>query len=237
VTAVRISGDGPVLVVAAHPDDEILGCGGTMARHAAAGTAVHVLIVAEGGTSRDPRRDEVARTLELEALRHAAAEAARILGCRPPRFGGLPDNRLDGCDLLDVVKLIEDEVAAVAPSLVYTHHGGDLNIDHRIVHQAVATSCRPLPGAPVRAVRCFEVASSTEWSTPSTSLPFRADHFVTLDEACLNAKEAALAAYAAEMRAFPHPRSLEAVRHLAHWRGATVGVTAAEAFATLWERV
>lgn len=219
-----------VLVVAAHPDDEVLGCGATMAKHAAAGDAVHVLILAEGATSRDAARDLGARSDELARLRASARAAAQLVGAAPPRFSGLPDNRMDEIALLDVVKHVELAVDDVGPDVVYTHHGGDLNIDHRITHQAVVTACRGLEGATVRAIHAFEVPSSTEWSAPSVAPPFSPSHFVDVTD-FLEAKLHALTAYAAEMRPFPHPRSYEYVEHLARVRGAAVGVLAAEAFA------
>lgn len=225
-----------VLVVAAHPDDEILGVGATLARHAQAGDAVHALILAEGATARDPRRGAKARADEIAALRTAAAKAAEAIGARPPRFGGLPDNRLDSCALLDVVKLVEQAIAELSPAVIYTHHGGDLNVDHRIAHAAVATACRPLPGAACRAIYTFETPSSTEWASPEQSPTFRPTRFVDVS-ATLDAKLAALACYEAEMRPFPHPRSAEAVRALAAWRGAAAGLAAAEAFQVVREIV
>ena len=218
-----------VLVVAAHPDDELLGCGGTIARHAGEGTRVDILIVAEGATSRDAERDAGRRDAELTSLRRAAQAAAKTLGARPPRMLGFPDNRLDGVALLDIVKAIEAVVADTAPGTVYTHHAGDLNIDHRIVAQATQTACRPLPGAGVRRVYAFETLSSTEWSDPGARLTFAANHFVEIT-AQLETKLAALRHYATEMRAFPHPRSADAVRAMAALRGSTCGVPAAEAF-------
>lgn len=225
-----------VLIVAAHPDDEVLGCGGAIARHAALGDEVHILIMAEGATARGPAREPDARVKEIEALRHAAQEAARILGAHPPTFAGLPDNRLDGIELLDVVKVVEAGLAKMRPSVVYTHHGGDLNVDHRIVHQAVVTACRPLPGALVRSLLAFETPSSTEWSTPAIGRAFQPTRFVDI-AAHLEKKLDALRCYASEMRDFPHPRSQEGVDALARLRGATAGCMAAEAFEIVRELV
>jgi N-acetylglucosamine malate deacetylase 1 len=216
-----------VLVVAAHPDDEVLGCGGTVARHTMAGDRVASLIVAEGATSRHANassgRDEVF------ALKRAAAAAAEALGAEPPRFGGFPDNRLDTVALIDIVQAIEVVVAEVRPDCVYTHHAGDLNIDHRVVSNAVITACRPLPDTVHDQIYCFETPSSTEWAPSETAAQFRPNHFVGID-ATLERKMHALAAYAIEMRDFPHPRSYQAVEALARWRGASVGLDAAEAF-------
>jgi N-acetylglucosamine malate deacetylase 1 len=218
------------LVIAAHPDDEVLGCGGTMARLAEEGWAVHVLIVAEGATSRDTSRDRSAREGDLSELALAAHAANAILGATSVELGDLPDNRMDSIDLLDVVKLVERAVAAHRPSLVFTHHAGDLNVDHRLLHDAVLTACRPLPSSSVEELLFFEVASSTEWM-PGTSGPaFIPTVFYDISRH-LRAKLDALNAYASEMRPFPHARSLKALEALALWRGATCGVEAAEAFA------
>ncbi len=221
-----------ILVVAAHPDDECLGPGGTIARHADDEDAVNVLILAEGATARDGKRDPAARSDELSDLRAAAAAAAEILGSEIPRFAGLPDNRLDGVDLLDVIKQVEAAVADVRPRIVYTHHAGDLNVDHKITHQAVITACRPLPGSPVKAIYAFETPSSTEWAFAQNV--FRPTRFVDISTQ-LSRKCSALACYRSEMRDFPHARSLEAVQALACLRGAAVGLEAAEAFEVIRE--
>jgi LmbE family N-acetylglucosaminyl deacetylase len=216
-----------VLVVAAHPDDEVLGCGATIARHVRAGDTVYVLIVAEGATSRDAQRDAAARAGEIARLRAAAEVAARTLGVASVSYGGLPDNRLDTVPLLDVVKLIESHIQAQRPAVIYTHQAGDLNVDHGIVHRAVTTACRPLPGNAIERLCFFEVPSSTEWAIGGA--PFAPNYFVEVTDT-LALKLKALQAYAGELRPWPHPRSLAAVEHLARWRGASAGLEAAEAF-------
>ena len=223
-----------VLVVAAHPDDELLGCAGTLARHAAAGDRVHILILAEGATARDPSRDAGGRQEELRALELAACKAAGFLGAEPPRFAGFPDNRMDSRPVLDVTKAVEAVVEEVKPSVVYTHHGGDLNRDHRILHEAVVTACRPLPGRSIRRLLAFETLSSTEWASEAVGPAFRPRHFVDIS-ATLAVKLRALACYAGEMRPFPHPRSAEAVTALAALRGSQAGLIAAEAFDVIFE--
>jgi LmbE family N-acetylglucosaminyl deacetylase len=222
-----------VLVVAAHPDDEILGCGGTMAAHAANGDQVYTLIVAEGATARDDKRDPTLRNHELDELKSAARRAADVLGTAPPMFLGLPDNRLDEMALLDVIKPIEAAVHEICPAIVYTHFENDLNIDHRVVCQAVLTACRPQPGDCVRAIYSFEVASSTEWSF-SQGASFRPARFVDIS-ATLGRKLDALKCYASEMRPFPHARSIEGLEHQARLRGASIGRQAAEAFVVVRE--
>jgi LmbE family N-acetylglucosaminyl deacetylase len=217
-----------VLIVAAHPDDEVIGIGGTAARHAAAGDAVHIVILGEGLASRNGSKTEKG------ALREAGRRAAAAIGAEPPIFAGLPDNRLDSLDLLDIVRHIEEAVEAVKPATVYTHHGNDLNVDHSLVHRATLTACRPLPQSSVRSIYTFETASSTEWGSPDLGAAFVPARFVDIS-ATLATKRKALEAYAAEMRPFPHPRSIEAIEALARWRGASVGLDAAEAFGVVRE--
>jgi LmbE family N-acetylglucosaminyl deacetylase len=144
-----------IAVVAAHPDDEVLGCGGTLVRHAAQGDEVHVLLLADGVAAR-----KGAPKGEVEARQESARSAMRVIGAQPPQFGGFPDNRMDTIALLDVVQAVEDFLSRTKARVVYTHHGGDLNVDHRIVHAAVATACRPVPGSAIEAVYTFEVHSS-----------------------------------------------------------------------------
>lgn len=221
-----------VLVVAAHPDDEVLGCGGTIARHADSGDHVHVLIVAEGATSRQQLRNRGEASRELSALALAAKKAGKILGAKDVEFLDLPDNRLDSLDRLDLIKQIEERIDRLQPEVVYVHHAGDVNVDHRRLHEAVVTSCRPTPAHPVQRLLSFEVASSTEWQPPGSAPGFQPNWFVDIS-AHWPRKREALAAYASEMRPWPHARSIEALEHLARWRGAQVGVEAAEAFCLL----
>ncbi|MDB5526931.1 MAG: N-acetylglucosaminyl-phosphatidylinositol de-N-acetylase family protein [Devosia sp.] len=214
------------LVVAAHPDDEVLGCGGLMAKLADAGTTVQVAFLADGVGAREvgqPDRDQ------LVERRAAANAACRILGAQAPSFGDFPDNRMDSVALLDIVKAVEALIDQHRPDLLLTHHAGDVNIDHRRLHEAVQSACRPQTGHPVRTLLFFEVASSTEWHTPGSSPVFAPNWFEDISRQ-LDRKLEALAAYERELRAWPHPRSLKGVTSLAHWRGATVGSEAAEAF-------
>ena len=217
----------PVLVIAAHPDDEVLGCGGSMARLAEEGAAVHVHFLADGVGARGRAAGPDAKA--LKARRGAALKACDILGTASVTFGDFPDNRLDTAPLLDVIKQVEARMEAVRPGLVLTHHTGDLNIDHRRVHDAVVTACRPYPSQSVRSVLFFELPSSTEWQTPGSGAPFTPNWFVDISKT-LERKIEALKAYRMELRPWPHARSVEAITHLARWRGASVGVDAAEAF-------
>jgi LmbE family N-acetylglucosaminyl deacetylase len=151
------------------------------------------------------------------------------MGMASVHFDDLPDNRLDSVPLLDITQRVEALIERYQPDTVLTHHAGDLNIDHRRVHQAVMTACRPQSDHPVRTILCFEVASSTEWQVSGGGEAFVPNWFEEIT-GTLPQKLKALGAYAMEMRDWPHARSTEAVEHLARWRGATVGVEAAEAF-------
>ena len=137
-------------------------------------------------------------------------------------------------DLLDIVQPIERVVRELAPKTIYTHHGGDLNIDHVLCHRAVLTACRPQPGLSVLRIYAMEVPSSTEWAPPQSVTPFVPTRFVDISDT-QEKKRRALEAYKEEMRAFPHPRSFEAVNALAAWRGASAGLNAAEAFMVVRE--
>jgi LmbE family N-acetylglucosaminyl deacetylase len=216
------------LVVAAHPDDEVLGCGGTIARLARQGVDVDVLILGEGITSRydDPAQADAA---EVRRLRETAESVGRQLGARGVTVAGLPDNRFDTVAMLDIVKIVERAVEAARPETVFVQHGGDLNVDHAATFRAVLTATRPMAGAPVREVLAFEVASSSEWSFQQFSPVFRGTVFYDITDT-LDDKIGAMAMYEGEVRAFPHPRSPDALRAIARRWGSVVGVGAAEAF-------
>jgi len=213
-----------ILVVAAHPDDEVLGCGGTIARHVDEGDEVHVIFMADGVTSRNTLAEE-----DLRVRNKAAYESCEILGAQSPQFLGFPDNKMDTVALLDVVQELEKVMDKIQPSIIYTHHDADLNVDHRIAHQAVLTACRPQPENCVNEIYSFEVLSSTEWVSPSAKNTFIPNRFVDISKV-IERKIKALNAYADEMRDYPHCRSLETVELLAKYRGSTMGMKAAESF-------
>lgn len=214
-----------MFVIAAHPDDEVLGCGGTIAKAVAAGVDVSVLLLGEGPTSRE---DSSAVSERIHAT-DSAQIAAQTLRVTNIYYGALPDNKFDTVPLLEVVKIIEKYVEKIQPDLVITHHSGDLNVDHSITHRAVMTAFRPLPETKPVAILGFEVLSSTEYATPHAMPTFVPNVYINISK-FLSEKFSALEAYRSEMRAFPHPRSFEAVEHLARLRGAHSGCNAAEAF-------
>jgi LmbE family N-acetylglucosaminyl deacetylase len=218
----------PALVVAAHPDDEVLGCGGTIPRLAAAGRDVHVAILGEGVTSRYAERESADQSL-LDDLRADSRRAGETMGVAEVHLFDLPDNRFDTVAALDVVKIVEGLVEEIRPELVFTQHGGDLNVDHGVVFRAVLAATRPLADHPVARVYGYEVASSTEWAFGQFEPVFRPNTFVDVS-ATLETKIAAMECYRSERRQFPHPRSPDALRAAARRWGAAVGLEAAEAF-------
>lgn len=212
-----------VLVVAAHADDEVLGCGGTISRHREQGDVIHLVLMADGVHSRTDASDvDLARRID------ASKRAQTILGISSLHSLELPDNRMDSVPLLEIVQMVESIIEAIRPTVIYTHHHGDLNIDHRLTHAAVMTACRPLPTSTVREIYGFEVLSSSEWATPRDS-QFLPNCFVDISQQ-LQTKLKALEAYAEEMREEPHSRSMKHIEVLARHRGYSIGVDAAEAF-------
>lgn len=222
-----------ILVIAAHPDDEILGGGGAITRHIDEGDSVTVLILGEGYAARDVSKKEL--KTGQEQLEVCAKKALAVLGAPAPLRRALPDNAFDTVPLLSVVKEIEKVIADTKPEIIYTHDAGDVNVDHRIVSQATEAAVRPMEGSSIREVRAFEVPSSSEWNF--TRPAFRPNVFVALSEEQLKKKIAAMNAYTSEVRGFPHPRSPEYLEALARVRGGQSGSTAAEGFSLLYRRI
>lgn len=221
-----------ILIVAAHPDDEVLGVGGTVRRLVNEGMNVRAVILAEGLTSRGDRREDTAQS-ELENLQEDARKAADKVGYLSIDFCGFPDNRLDEVDLLDIVKKITVFIEKYQPDTVFTHHHGDLNIDHQRVCEAVLTVCRPVGNYSVKRIYGFETPSSTEWNFRYNE-PFCPNVFFDVTNT-LEAKIEGMACYRTETAVYPHPRSPEALRALGQYRGASVGAGMAEAFELLLE--
>lgn len=213
-------------MAAAHGDDEILGCGGTMACHASEGDEVHLVLTADGVTARGDDK-------ELQKRNEAVEKSCAIVGAQAPILLGFPDNRMDSVPLLDIVQALENVVADIKPDIIYTHHVGDLNIDHTLTHRAVLTACRPQPGALVpQAIYGFEILSSTEWADQGQEEIFRPVHYVEITD-CIDKKLEALKCYDVEMREAPHARSYESVEAKAKVRGSEVGVAFAEVFSVI----
>jgi LmbE family N-acetylglucosaminyl deacetylase len=215
-----------ILIVAAHPDDEVLGCAGTIARLTEEGHEAYTLILGEGITSRDASRARDKRSGEIEALKDRAREANKTIGVKEVFLRDFPDNRFDEAALLDIVKAVEETVVAIKPEVIFTHHRNDLNIDHRITYNAVLTACRPACAPRVREIYSFEVPSSTEWNYPYVFNPTR---FINIARS-MKRKLSALRRYDSELKRYPHPRSMEGVKLNAAYWGMRTGLKYAEAF-------
>ena len=232
--------EGTTLVIASHPDDEVIGCGGTIAKMVEKGIKVHIAIMTDGAAVRGIEKERRPRI--GDEIRHEAESAfcapgwrnahmaAHMLGVESITIHNLPDAKFDTLTILEIAQIIEGHIDRVEPFTVFTHSPCDLNIDHRMVQEATAVACRPKPGHPVKSLLYYEVASSTEWSPPGMLPPFLPNYFEDITK-FQEIKESVLQeAYGMEMRENLHPRSITGISILNFWRGATCGVEAAEAF-------
>ena len=220
-----------ILVVVAHPDDEILGVGASM-HHLIRNynCQVRAVILGEGITSRAEQRDRTQWERELKIHRDNIYKAQRYIGYESVGIYDFPDNRFDTVALLDLVKVVEKEKRAFQPNVIFTHHGGDLNIDHRRTFEAVITATRPMAHEIVKTILAFETPSSTEWQAFNYLNSFLPNFFISFEEENLEAKIKAMESYEFEKRPFPHPRSPEALRALSQNWGRVIGKPFAEAF-------
>jgi LmbE family N-acetylglucosaminyl deacetylase len=206
-----------VLVIGAHPDDELLGSGGTMRKMMDDGYEVISVIVAKG------RKEEELRMQEFITL------ANRHLGIKEVIFLAYPNLMLETIPLYKIIKKMESLIEKYKPEIIYTHHYGDLNRDHQITFEAVLTAARPVPGKKPIVIICFETVSSSEWGANTGFQSFKPNFFVDITDT-IDKKLEALLHYDVEMRPYPHPRSYEGVKQLAGIRGMTIGVQYGEAF-------
>ena len=232
-----------VLVVAAHPDDEVIGCGGTIAKHVAAGDQVHILIMTDGGGTEQVRGIAKERKWRqgIEIIREAETDfgyapwvnghkAAQMLGATSICILDYPDSRFDTIGSLDLAKSVEEAIERHSPEVVYAHHGGDLSIDHRMTHEAVVVACRPKPKHPVKELYFYEVASSTEWTVPGVLPYFMPAMFNDISKQAELKEDVLREAYGRELRPGDHPRSVDGISVRDLWRGSMVGLSFVEAF-------
>lgn len=216
-----------ILIIAAHPDDEVLGCGGTISKFVSQNIDVYVAILGQGVASRSDDSGSSSKK-DIDVLHQQSHEVSKFLGVTAISMFNLPDNRFDSLALLDIVKPIEKMISKIKPTTIFTHHAGDLNIDHQVTYRAVITATRPMSDCPVKEIFSFEIPSSTEWAfgmDPS----FIPNYFIDISDH-INQKTSAMEKYTSEIQPFPHPRSNRLIKNLAQVRGAAVGKNYCEAF-------
>lgn len=220
-----------ILIVVAHPDDELLGLGGTMNKLITEyNVKTHVVILGEGITSRSDTRDIEQWKKELKIHKQNIKNAQNAIGYHSMSVYDFPDNRFDTIALLDIVKVIEREKREFLPEIIFTHHGGDLNVDHQKTFEAVITASRPTIHEPVKTIISFETPSGTEWRANSDPRHFLPNLFVSISKDNLNAKIKGMESYEFESRPFPHPRSPKALEIIAQRWGVAMGKEYVEAF-------
>jgi LmbE family N-acetylglucosaminyl deacetylase len=220
-----------IMIVVAHPDDELLGLGATMNKLIKENKIqTHVVILGEGITSRNEKRDVAKWEKELVIHRNNISLAQKAIGYHSVSIYDFADNRFDTIALLDIIKVIEKEKKLFNPDIVFTHHGGDVNIDHQRTFEAVITACRPVNDENVKMIVTFETPSGTEWRVPSDPRHFLPNLFIEVSESNLQAKIKGMESYEFEKRNYPHPRSPESLKIQAQRWGLAMGVNFAEAF-------
>jgi len=215
-----------ILIVAAHPDDEVLGCFGTVSRLINEGYEAYTLILGEGKTSRDEKRNIKKQNNEIELLNTEIIQANNTIGIKKVFIESFADNRFDSVDLLDIIKVISKVKDEIKPDIIFTHYEHDLNIDHQITYKAVITATRPMENESVKEIYSFEILSSTEWNYP---LSFSPNTYFDITKT-IDLKLNAMKEYKSELCLYPHPRSLEGIELNAQYQGMRVGHKYVEAF-------
>lgn len=211
-----------ILIIAAHPDDEVLGCGGLIALESEKGNRCYVLFLTDGSGNRYDSEDK-------KKLLQNVQEANSTLGTFKVIHEAFPNQALDTVPVTTVAQCLERHISEIKPDEIYTHHSGDLNRDHQIVYEATMVACRPLPGQSVKNIYSYYAPSSTEWHFTEGEKPFIPNVFVDI-ECSIEKKNAAMHCYQTECKNYPHPRSLESLRVYANYWGVTVGIECAEPF-------
>lgn len=220
-----------IMIIVAHPDDELLGLGATMNKLINDyNVTTRVVILGEGITSRADVRDVKKWEESLKRHKQNITNAQKEIGYHSVGVYDFPDNRFDSVALLDIIKVIEKEKENFDPEIIFTHHGGDLNIDHQRTFEAVMTACRPMSHENVKTIITFETPSGTEWRSPSDPRHFLPNLFFSVSESDVDAKIKGMESYEFERREYPHPRSPEALKIQAQRWGIVVGTSFAEAF-------
>lgn len=217
-----------VLIIAAHPDDEVLGVGGTIAKYVKNGAEVKLLIVTDGSTSQYRNASNLKQILDEK--KRETAQAAKTLGITEVIYGGMPDMKLDVIEHIRINKVIEDAVDYFQPNIVFTQFYGDVNMDHQCVNRSTLVACRPVEGQCVKELYSYYVPSSSDWNIPIGAVAFMPNTFIDISGEYAEKKYAAMKCYATELRNYPHPRSIEALQVLDRANGIHIGLKAAECF-------
>ena len=213
-----------ILIVAAHPDDEVLGCFGTTAKLIKEGYEAYTLILSGGKTSRGG-----VEQCEIDTLKKEMLKANSLIGIKEVFQKNFPDNSFDSVPLLEIVKEIENIKEKIKPQIIFTHHIGDMNVDHQITHKAVLTATRPMNDECVKTIYSMEVPSSTEWNSFSSQNIFIPNVFFDITDT-IDLKIEAMSFYKSELRNYPHPRSLQHIKELAKVNGTKAGLKYSENF-------
>jgi LmbE family N-acetylglucosaminyl deacetylase len=222
-----------ILVIAAHPDDELLGCGGSLLYYRKLGYKIKVVFLSDGESSRKENNKKI-KKLILKRIKQAEL-VSRKCSFIKPTFGGFPDNKLDTVPLLDIVQFIEKKIQEFKPEIIFTHFENDLNIDHHLTFKAVITATRPLSKTFVKKILSFEIPSSTESNfTKNSKKIFNPNFFIDISK-FVKKKSLVLKIYKSELRPWPHPRSIKAIENLSKYRGSQIGIKYAEAFIVIRE--
>ena len=219
-----------ILVIAAHPDDEVLGVGGTIARLSSEGVDCHLLIVTDGSSSQYRDSDELDRIIEDK--KRETLNCANLLGFKSVHYGGLPDMKLDCIPHIDINQSIEKVIKELQPDTIFTHFWGDVNLDHQNVYKSTLVAVRPVMGQVVKELYCYRVPSSTEWTPNKADTMFMPNLFVDIEKFA-EQKYKAFESYSTELREYPHPRSVQYLRETDKAAGLRVGLSAAEEFVLL----
>jgi len=213
------------LIIAPHPDDEVLGCGGTIRKLSEMGEDVYVLVVSRG-------KKEMYSEDQILNIRNEARNAHKILGVIETRFLDFPAPDLDMVSIAEISIAISEVIWEYKIETIYLPHYGDIHHDHRVVFQSGLVAARPVNGNPVKKIFSYETLSETEWAPPLSDMAFLPTKFVNIT-GVFKFKLEAMTCFKSQLRDFPNPRSLKAIEAMANLRGSTVGFNYAEAFMTI----
>lgn len=211
-----------ILIIAAHPDDEILGCGGSIAK-LKKNNEINTIFMTNGVSARGKHKNK-----EIIERKNSCLKLFKYLSLPNPTFFNFPDNQMDKIPLLKIIKKVEKKIRLIKPETILTHYSNCLNIDHKITFEAVITACRPINKLSVKKILSFEIPSSTDWALYDGK-KFQPNYFIDISKH-INEKIKLIKFYKNELRVYPHSRSLKSIKSLASIRGVSCGVKFAEGF-------